>query len=344
MSNKEKRLVKAFINRDRIESYLANLEKLKSEKEIDDEQYLITRKDYYRRLGVATSEIARIKNEIKDQLADGEHSLELARKKLSSLDIKHKVGELSDVQYQAAEREARKEIQGLEKDVEQLNNLIGATSAADIPVIPKRSAPRAPKPAPVARETPQTRVPIPVERITPTRRGGLSRSKLIGIISVAAVVVIAVVAGVIFLMGDREEPALWGMETATFNIPINITGAPGIGSLQFELVYDPMQVSAVEVISGNLPDNALFEYRIDAPGRVIVGLVYAKGISGDGSVALVTFQPRDDINGSVPLQLENIIAYDASTMSQIAATASAGSYSKDGASVPPVLIFSATGE
>lgn len=341
MGKEAKRLIEAFINKDKVESYLANLEKLKAERDIDDEQYLTTRKDYYRRLGTAASEIARIKNELKEQLAAGEHSLELARKKLSSLDVKRKVGELSEGQYQAAERKIRLEIHKLEKEVEDLNSLVNASSTADIAQTRKRAAARAPRPSAVTGEVPATKPVIPGKAMAPAKGPGLSRGKLMAIVGAAAVLVIAVVAVLLFLTGQKEKPSLPDKAPVTVDVPVNIMGAAGVGSLQFELVYDSNLLSAVGVESGDLPDNALFEYRIDAPGRVIVGMVCAKGISGDGSVAFVTFRPRGEINESVPLHLENISAHDASTMFQISATASSGSYSKDGASLPPAIVFSA---
>jgi hypothetical protein len=342
MTNNAERLAEAIRVKSEIEGFLANLEKLKSEKAVDDEQYLTTRKDYYRRLGVATSEIARIKNEVKEQLSASEHSLELARKKLDSLDVKRKVGELSNAQYEAAERKMLLEIRKLEKEVEELNSLVNASSAADISTMGKRAATRASKPVPVARETPPVKAAVSGERIAPAKGPGLSRGKLMAIIGAAAVVVIAVVVVFLFLTGDKEKPSLPDKGPATVDIPVNITGATGIGSLQFELIYDSKLLSAVQVESGTLPVDSLFEYRIDAPGRVIVGMVYAKGISGDGSVAFITFQARGEIDESIPLHLENVTAHNASTMSQISATASSGSYSKDGASVPPVIVFSAT--
>jgi hypothetical protein len=339
MADTIEKLYEAVRTKDQIEGFIDKLEKLRLENEIEDEPYLSTRKDYYRRLGIATSEIARLKNELKEQLAASEHSLELSRKEQASLEVKRKVGELSDAQYEAAERNVQSEIHRLEREVEELNRLINAGSSGDIRVAPEHPPTRVSRQSPAGREAPPVITAVSGEYIAPAKSRGLLRRKLPIIVAGVVVVVIAVVAGLLFLTGEKGGPSLTGTGLETFDIPVKITGAAGIGSLQFELIYDSNTMSPVQVKRGTLPEDALFDYCLDAPGRVVIGMVSAKGISGDTPVAFVTFTPAGGINQSIPLHLENINARDVSTMSQVPSTSFPGSCSGDGASVPPTIAF-----
>ena len=348
MAKDTKTLGEAFAVKDELEGFLANLEKLKADGSITEEQYTTTRKEYYRRLGAATSEIARIKNELKEQLEANQHDLETHRQELASLEVKHKVGELSPEQYQASERKLQAKIDRLERDGEELTRLIQAASIAAIgapvkkPVVPTaETGVPAKKPAAAAPELPPSAKAAPPVKVAAPGKGiKLPRGRLLAMIGGAVVVIVAVVLVVVLLApGGKDGAGLPPEEYETIDIPVNIEGAASVGSLHFELVYDWGMLRAVEVENGTVVGDAMFEYSVDAPGRVIVGLVSSQGISGDGSVAVVTFQTRGEADMGIPLYLENIVAHDAASMSEIPATASAGSYSTGGDSIAPVLLF-----
>ena len=122
-------------------------------------------------------------------------------------------------------------------------------------------------------------------------------------------------------------------------IPVNIEGAAGVGSLHFELVYDWSVLRALEVEYGMVVGDAMFEYNVDVPGRVMVGIIDSSGISGDGSVAVVAFQLRGEADAGISLELENIVAYDAATMTEIPTTASAGSFTTENNYTAPTLLL-----
>ena len=99
-------------------------------------------------------------------------------------------------------------------------------------------------------------------------------------------------------------------------------------------------MSATAVKNGTAIGDALFEYNIDIPGDVVVGLVSSQGIKGDGSVAIVTFQVTGKAKSDTRLSLENVAAHDATTLDEIPTSASPGSFTaKDGSFTPPTLIF-----
>ena len=341
------RLAEAFKEKTVVEGFLAGLEDLRSQGEIDDEHYLGVRKDYHQRLVAAASEIAHLKNELKEQLAARERSLDLARKKLGILDVKRKVGEISESQYQAAEREAWREINGLEKEVEALSSLVDANSASDIlrteKSLPHRAEERT-VPEQVAPPTSGAADEKPAARML---RWPLSRGRLLVMVGGVVVVVIAVVVGVSLAnrTGDLGETPLTNEGTvasATFDLPVNVMGADGIGSLQFELVYDSDFLTPVDVVKDSLPEDAIFEYRLDVPDRVLVGVVHANGISGDMSVVRVTFEPKGEIDQGTAIYVENVVAYDASSMTSVEAIAVEGNYTGEGVLRAPTISFTSS--
>jgi hypothetical protein len=338
MAKETKKLAGAFAVKDEIEGFLANLEQLKADGSITEEQYVATRQEYYKRLGQATSDIARIKNELQEQLEVSQRDIEARGQELGNLEVRHRVGELSLERYQSSEQKLRAEIKKLERRSEELTALIQAGSAADIgaparkpKVPPAETGVLAKKPVAAAREPlPPAKAAPPTKAAAPIRSGRLSPGKLLAIIGGAVVVIAIIVAAVLFMTGGVTE----------VSIPIEVQDAANVGSLHIELVYDGDILNAVTVENGTAVGDALFEYSIDMPGQLVVGLVSSQGMKPDGSIAIVTFQVTGKSKTSTSLSLENVVAHDATTLDEISTSASAGSIStKDGSFTPPTLLF-----
>jgi hypothetical protein len=338
MSKETKKLAEAFAVKDEIEGFLANLEQLKADGSVTEDQYIVTRQEYYRRLGQATSDIARIKNELEEQLEAKQRDIETHKHELGNLEVKYRVGELSLEKYQTSERKLQAEIKKLEGQSGLLTSLIQASSAADIgapaskPKVPppeigvptKKPVAAAPKPLPPSKAMP------PAKAAAPARRRKLPRARLLAIVGGAVVVIAIIVAAVLFMTGGVKE----------VKIPIEIQEAANVGSLHLELVYDQSTLSATRVENGTVAGDALFDYNIDTPGEVVVGIVSSQGIKRDGSIAIVTFNVTGRAKTSIPLSLENVAAHDANTLAEIPTSASAGSLStKDGSFTAPTLLF-----
>ena len=124
------------------------------------------------------------------------------------------------------------------------------------------------------------------------------------------------------------------------NVPIHLTGAENIGSLEFVLTYDPsvLEVSGAE--AGGLAQSALFDFGIRSPGRLWAGLIDSEGINGDGPIAVVSFKVVGPDASTSLLALENITTYDASSLLDILTNATSGSFTVDGrALTAPTLAF-----
>lgn len=123
-------------------------------------------------------------------------------------------------------------------------------------------------------------------------------------------------------------------------VPILATGAINVGSLEFVLVYDPAKLELAQVERGVLAGNALIDYSSPGPGRLWTGIIDVQGMNGSGSVAMVKFKLRGDVGGTMPLTLENIAAFDATTLVDIVTGTTPGEFKSSGLSpLSPILLF-----
>jgi len=280
MAEETKKLAEAFAAKSEVEGYLANLEKLKADGSITEGQYTATREEYYGRLGAATSEIARIKNEFEKQLETNQRDTETSRQELGNLEVKHKVGELPLEEYQDSERKLRAKIGELERYSEELKSVIEASSSADIGAPAKKRRAAAPQPSPPAKPAARAKKPraaapqvapsakagipaevaAPAKVVTRARKTKLPWGRPLAIVGGVVGVIVVVVVGVGLLTpGDKDGAGLppggyetgWGLtdipvnaDTPTTDTPIPITDTP------VELNAAALTISRIEVCSG----------------------------------------------------------------------------------------------
>ncbi len=124
------------------------------------------------------------------------------------------------------------------------------------------------------------------------------------------------------------------------SVPILATRADNVGSLEFELVYDPAKIELTQVERGLLSGDALIDSSSPSPGRLWAGIIDINGMSGSGPVAVVKFKVRDGVGGTMPLSLENIAAYDANTLVDIVTGATAGEFNvSESSPLSPIVTF-----
>ena len=127
---------------------------------------------------------------------------------------------------------------------------------------------------------------------------------------------------------------------STVNVPIYLTGAKNVGSLEFVLTYDPTVLEVSEVEAGGLAQNSLFDFGVRVPGRLWAGLIDTDGINGDGPLAVVSFKVIGPGSSASQLTLENVATYDARSLLDILTDATSGSFTVDGPTLTaPVLAF-----
>lgn len=132
--------------------------------------------------------------------------------------------------------------------------------------------------------------------------------------------------------------------TATPNAPSTVTmevlavKAENIGSLEFVLVYntDVWELSSIQ--PGSLASNALLDTDVTSPGRLWAGIIDPSGITGDGPLAVLTFNLIGEANDPVPLILEAVSAYNASTLVDVLTEATPGRLTASDP-ISPILTF-----
>lgn len=130
-----------------------------------------------------------------------------------------------------------------------------------------------------------------------------------------------------------------GTTPGTTDVPINLKGASNVGSLHIELVYDSALLEATAVKPGTLARNVVIESNLATAGRAIIGIIDTAGINGDGSVVTVSFKVKGKDETS-QLTLENVAAYDAQTLFDIALETSPGQFAvKNRSYIPPAVSF-----
>ena len=118
-------------------------------------------------------------------------------------------------------------------------------------------------------------------------------------------------------------------------------GARNLGSLQFVLGYEPTVLAATKVARGTIARDAILEFTANVPGRVWAGIVDANGMTGDGPVAVISFDVVGHGEASTALTLAEVMAYDANTLVDIITRTSEGIFQvSDRSFISPTLSFS----
>ena len=283
-------------------------------------------------------EIDHIKSELKEQLEANDRDIEARKGELARLEDSYRAGELPPDKYRSAEQELRAELEGLERDSQGLQRLIRANCSADIGA--KVEEPQ------IAAKLPSVPVAVP-----PEKRARRSRKKLLA--AIAGVVVVIGVVVAVLLLGppwgregarlptDNNGGVVIPSETGEVRIPVYAQGAANVGSLHLELSYDSQVLHANCVEKGLAADaNAMLAYSVDSPGRVVIGMISSNGINGNGSLAIVTFEVEGGSSTTTSLELEKVVAHDASSLAELSTTTLTGSFAtEDHSFEAPILVF-----
>jgi len=125
MAGEAKKLQNALLVKEQIEGFLANLEKLKAEGSVAQEQYDLLKQDYDQRLKSAVSEVTTLKVHISQELEKNQKDSEAYKWELSKLEARYKVGELSLQNYTRVDHKLRRSIDEVESKIAELKRLRG---------------------------------------------------------------------------------------------------------------------------------------------------------------------------------------------------------------------------
>lgn len=127
----------AFSRKEKAEAYLANLEKLKEEKNVGDAQHRVLKIEYNQMRDDAISEINSAKNAIKKELDSKQSKLEVLKQELGYLEARFKVGQLSSDTYLAKEKGPKRQLTELEKRIAELQMYLNATGSTELGGVPE---------------------------------------------------------------------------------------------------------------------------------------------------------------------------------------------------------------
>jgi len=127
-----KGLKAAFTTLEANQGYLKNLEKLKAEGSVQNDQYETMKEDYSRKIPPAESEIKAIKNRLERELEAVKKELSVLKKDLDNLSTRNKVGEVPLEKFRSMDAKIRRRIEQIETETAEFENLLKANCAADI--------------------------------------------------------------------------------------------------------------------------------------------------------------------------------------------------------------------
>jgi len=153
---------------------------------------------------------------------------------------------------------------------------------------------------------------------------------IVRILIIAALAVVIMIPAVSCVKVARKS----GTKTGDLNVPVNANNASNLGSLEFEVVYNPTVLQPQSVTKGELADNAMLDSSFVKSGRVWVALVDSNGLSGNGSLAIITFRRVGSGQSAAVLTLENVSAHNATTLVDIITSTTVGSLT-----TPPAINF-----
>lgn len=130
---------------------------------------------------------------------------------------------------------------------------------------------------------------------------------------------------------------------STVEVPISIGDAEGLGSLQFDLKFDPSLLEPAETpvrAGADLP-GAMIEANASEPGTLRVALISGEPVAGSGEILLVTFAVRQEAAGVTAVTPTAVRAWDHSSNLDMLVESSPGRVTI--ASKPPLHLWLGAG-
>ncbi len=124
----------AFLNKERAELFLSNLEKLRNDKAINELSYTALKTEYSVNLQHAQIKIDQVKQEFSKRLLLRSRQLGVFKQEIANLDARFKVGQMPADAYLKLIKNPQKKAGDLEEQIAHLNSLIDAKGSAEVSV------------------------------------------------------------------------------------------------------------------------------------------------------------------------------------------------------------------
>jgi len=128
----ENNLRTAFLNKERAEFFLSNLEKLRGDKAINDLSYTALKTEYSVNLQHAQIKIDQVKQEFNKRLSMRTRQLGIFKQEIANLDARFKVGQMPAEDYLKQIKNPQKKASDLEEQIAHLKSLVDAKGSAEV--------------------------------------------------------------------------------------------------------------------------------------------------------------------------------------------------------------------
>lgn len=127
-----KKLQLSYSRKEKLQTLITNLEKLKKDGSITEDQYISLKSEYDRHLRDSITTIETIKANLKKDLEMKGEELKALNENLETLKTRFKVGEIPFEEFQRFEERLRKRISKVRDEMSKLETLINSRSSSDV--------------------------------------------------------------------------------------------------------------------------------------------------------------------------------------------------------------------
>ncbi len=126
------KLSAVFQNKEKIDSFLSNLENLKLSEGLDNSQYEDLKKEYLLKLDTINAEISAIKKSVGTKMVELEGDLKAYNKEHNDLNIRLKIGELAEQDCSKKLSKLETKIEAASQEKSELRLLLDVSSTEDL--------------------------------------------------------------------------------------------------------------------------------------------------------------------------------------------------------------------
>ena len=118
---------------------------------------------------------------------------------------------------------------------------------------------------------------------------------------------------------------------STIDIPVEVSGAQNLGSMDLLISYNASVLSATSVDKGSLV-KGMISANTNTPGYVSIAIIDSGGMTGMGQLAVIHFKVIGSAGTKSPLSITNALAYDVGTHIDIPVTSTSSLFTVKGGS------------
>jgi hypothetical protein len=130
-----------------------------------------------------------------------------------------------------------------------------------------------------------------------------------------------------------------GRPDTTATVNLLVSNASEIGAMDLALRYDPAVVRFAGFQTGTSAEDALLEANEVEPGLLLLALADSNGLSGDGTLAVLTFDVTGADGDRTAIAVEAVRAYHYELLTDIPMSTTPGELLITGKESPPLVVI-----